>query len=311
MAESRGSGLHAFHVLPAHQNRSLLRQRVLAIPNALGHFLNRVGIRGNWVFDLDVAVDGEVVFLDELQDFGDGRIALAPGGVWTVVLFPVFQVHAEDAGVVLFDEGHGGLACPGDVVSDVEVDCEVLAVGEHVAVVRGGCDLNVVVKRDEHLVFVGDWAKAFGDLGRHLARDAFHPEGLRGLEVMLDLRVGHVVVADVAELDDVDVHARVAVHLAEGEVSVHGSIDTGFGRVSFREFLRGFALELDGIKPAGHEIPEEIFGRARHGTKTVGDGANLDAAKVGIGLRDFRGEGARREERRRGEGRGAADEGAT
>ena len=65
-------------------------------------------------------------------------------------------MQAENPLVVFFDQRHRGLAGAGDIVTDVEIDSQVLAVGENVAVVRGRLELGVVVEADHDFVLVGN-----------------------------------------------------------------------------------------------------------------------------------------------------------
>ena len=83
---------------------------------------------------------------------------------------PVFEVEAQDSVAVFFDQREGRLVRAGDVVADVQVDAEVLAVRENLAVVGGGRELRVVVEPDHDLVLVGDAARDAGRLSSESSR---------------------------------------------------------------------------------------------------------------------------------------------
>jgi len=121
-------------------------------------------------------------FLDELEDFHDGGIAFPPGHIGTVILFSIFQVHAEDAFVILLDKGNGGLAGSGYIVSDIQIDAQVFPVRQHFPVVGGGCNLGVIVKCDDDFVFICERSESSCGVSGEFASDAFCPERLGRFE---------------------------------------------------------------------------------------------------------------------------------
>ena len=85
-----------------------------------------VGARWNPVFQLDVGVDRPLLLLEQLQDFLDRRLALAPGEI-AASGGAVFQVQADDLVVVFLNDRDRRFALgAGDVVSDVEIEADVL-----------------------------------------------------------------------------------------------------------------------------------------------------------------------------------------
>ena len=156
------------------------------------------------------------------------------------------------------------------------------------------------------------------------------PERLGGLEAMVDLFVAHVLGADTVVLDDVDIDARVVVHLAERLVLRHRDRQPLLALVVLRRpgvslllvrLLRAFALaaagaasgsaaqadvivhrsahQLDFAEPAGQDRLERALGGGFDAAEAVRDRANADAVKNGVRLRSGRRSGGGQDRARR------------
>ena len=229
-------------------------------------------------------MDFVFVFLDELEDFHDGGIAFPPGHIGTVILFSIFQVHAEDAFVILLDKGNGGLAGSGYIVSDIQIDAQVFPVRQHFPVVGGGCNLGVIVKCDDDFVFICERSESSCGVSGEFASDAFCPERLGRFEIGFDLFVRHGAVANVAEFDDMNVDPCIVIHLAQCFVAVQGITAFVGGGIFSCVLCGGSAHQLDGTEAVLNQVPQEILGAAGHGAVTVCNRANLDAVEVGVGF---------------------------
>src|SRR5437588_1614209 len=80
-------------------------ERLLAVVEALADFLRRCSLAA--VLVLDVRGDGPAFLFQQLQHLADGRVALTPRHVITLMLLSIFDMQVRDACMVLADERHG------------------------------------------------------------------------------------------------------------------------------------------------------------------------------------------------------------
>src|SRR5689334_17810462 len=111
----------------------MLRQRRLAELDALADLGDRVRSCRNLVLQLDAGREFVLLLPHQAQDVANRRVALAPGEVRAAVraLFPVLQVDAGDAVVMLLDQRNGAFARARHVVATIEIDGVSFGLIEH------------------------------------------------------------------------------------------------------------------------------------------------------------------------------------
>jgi len=189
--------------------------------NAFGDFSHGVRAFGHPVFELNVGGERPLFSFHQLENERHRCISLAERQIRAVIDLPVLQMKAEDTVMVLFDYRNRRLAGAGDIMTHVEVDPHIFSVGQYRSFIRLRRHLRMVMEADHNLVLVRNRPEPPGCFFLKLPRDAFGAEGLGYFEVVVDLSVRHIRIADASELDDMDIDSCIIVKLAEGPVLVH------------------------------------------------------------------------------------------
>ncbi len=107
-----------------------LGQRLSTVLDAFRDLRHPVGAGGHVVLELDRGLNVPLVVADQLEHFGDRRVARAERHVRAVVQLPILHVHVRDARVVFLEERNRRAVAAGDEVADVEVGAVVRGVAE-------------------------------------------------------------------------------------------------------------------------------------------------------------------------------------